>query len=177
MIRSSILLAGAFLVAGAAQAQIIGISVPEFKTAGGTLVHIGDTLHLGRGTSPNGEFQYVYVPENMFTGGKQTNFNAQMGNLSVRVKDIRVQHSRSFGDKTVAVIKATTMNGCIDLNQAERSGEIITPNTPATAPVAGIASVGGTSSTADEIIKLRKLYDQKVLTKAEYDAQKAKLLR
>ncbi|AMR29551.1 hypothetical protein A0257_22265 [Hymenobacter psoromatis] len=161
-----------------AQAQIIGKSVPEFTTAAGTVIHTGDTLRLGRGTLPTGDFQYVFVPENMFTGSKQQNFTSQMSNLSVRVKDIRLQRSRNFGDKTVAVIKANTFNGCVDLNAAEAAGEIITAHTRSTAvSAAAPASMAPPPSTADELLKLKKLYDQKVLTKAEYDAQKAKLLR
>lgn len=52
-----------------------------------------------------------------------------MTNLTVRVKDLRLQRTRNFGDKTVAVIKANTINGCVDLNAAEAAGEIITANT------------------------------------------------
>ena len=175
---SYVLLTGIFLLGGSVQAQIIGKSVPEFKTIAGTVIHTGDTIHLGRGTSANGEFKYLYVPENMFTGTHQTNFTAQMSNLSVRVKDIRVQHSRNFGDKTVAVIRASTINGCVDLNEAEAAGEIITANTRRTAvSAAGVSPGASAGSTADEIVKLKKLYDQKLLTKAEYEAQKAKLLR
>ncbi|GAB3636723.1 hypothetical protein GCM10027422_23130 [Hymenobacter arcticus] len=166
------------LLASPIQAQIIGKSVPDFKTSAGTLVHVGDTLHLGRGTLPDGSFQYVYVPDNVFTGSKQQNFTSQMTNLSVRVKDIRLQRTRNFGDKTVAVIKANTINGCVDLNAAEAAGEIITANTRrATVSVAAPVSETPSLSTADELLKLKKLYDNKVLTKAEYDAQKAKLLK
>jgi len=172
------LLSLGLVLAKGAQAQIIGKSVPEFKTTAGTVVHPGDTLRLGRGTSPNGEFQYIYVPENMFTGSHQQNFTSQMNNLYVRVKDIRVQHSRNYGDKTVAVIKANTINGCVDLNGAEASGEIITAHTrTAAVSAAGAAGSGPAISTADELAKLKKLYDQKVLTKAEYESQKTKLLR
>lgn len=172
-------LATALLAAGSTQAQIIGKSVPEFTTSAGTVVHAGDTLHLGRGTLPNGSFQYVYVPDNMFTGSHQQNFTSQMTNLSVRVKDIRVQRTRNFGDKTVAVIKANTINGCVDLNAAESSGEIITANTrrAAVSAAGSGASAAAPVSTADELLKLKKLYDQKILTKEEYDAQKAKLLK
>ena len=56
------------LFAGQVQARIVGKSVPEFKTTAGTVVHVGDTLRLGRGTRATGEFQYVYVPANVFTG-------------------------------------------------------------------------------------------------------------
>jgi hypothetical protein len=53
------------------RAQIVGKSVPAFTTAAGTLIRPGDTLRLGRGTLPNGDFQYVFVPDNVFTGRKQ----------------------------------------------------------------------------------------------------------
>lgn len=174
------LLVAALLGFTSVQAQIVGKSVPEFKTAAGTVVHIGDTLRLGRGSLATGEFQYVYVPANIFTGSSQINFSSQMSNLTVRVKDLRFQQSKNYGNKTVAVIKANTLNGCVDLDAAENAGEIITANTRRTAvSAAGQASIGaGTQlSTADELLKLKKLYDQKILTKAEYDAQKAKLLK
>ncbi|WP_152559837.1 SHOCT domain-containing protein [Hymenobacter sp. IS2118] len=161
------------------QAQIVGKSVPEFKTTAGTVVHIGDTLRLGRGTLATGEFQYVYVPANVFTGSQQINFSSQMSNLTVRVKDLRFQQSKNYGNKPVAVVKANTLNGCVDLDAAESAGEIITANTrrAAVSAAAGPASASPPLSTADELLKLKKLYDQKVLTKAEYDAQKSKLLK
>lgn len=166
-------------LAAPVQAQISGKSVPEFKTTAGTVVHVGDTLHLGRGTLPTGEFQYVFVPDNVFTGSKRVNFTSQMSNLFVRVKDIRVQQSKLYGSKTVAVIRANTINGCVDLDAAEGAGEIVTANTRRSAVSAAGATAGGGAalSTADELLKLKKLYDQKVLTKAEYEAQKAKLLK
>lgn len=172
-------LVAAYLLSTPAQAQIVGKSVPAFTTSAGTVVHAGDTLRLGRGSLPSGEFQYVFVPDNVFTGNQRVNFASSMSNLSVRVKDLRFQHSANYGDKTVAVIRANTINGCVDLNAAEDAGEIITAHTrrAAVSAAAGPASAAPALSTADELAKLKKLYDQKVLTKAEYDAQKAKLLK
>lgn len=174
---SSCALAGLTLP-GTVHAQIVGKSVPTFTTTAGTLVRIGDTLHLGRGTLPTGEFQFVYVPANVFTGSKQVNFSSQLTNLTVRVKDLRFQHSKLYGDKTVAVIKANTLNGCVDLNAAEEAGEIITAHTRrAAVSAAAPSTTTSPPSMADELLKLKTLYDKKVLTKAEYDAQKAKLLK
>ena len=172
-------LVATYLLSTTVQAQIVGKSVPTFTTSAGTVVHAGDTLRLGRGSLPSGEFQYVFVPDNVFTGNQRVNFASSMSNLSVRVKDLRFQHSTNFGDKTVAVIRANTINGCVDLNAAEDAGEIITANTrrAAVSAAASAASAAPALSTADELAKLKKLYDQKVLTKAEYDAQKAKLLK
>lgn len=53
-----LLLAGS-LFASRVQAQIVGKSMSEFRTTAGTLVHVGNTLRLGRGTRTTGEFQYV----------------------------------------------------------------------------------------------------------------------
>ncbi len=172
-------LVASYVLYSPVQAQIVGKSVPTFTTTAGTVVHVSDTLRLGRGSLPTGEFQYVFVPDNVFTGSKRLNFTSQMSNLSVRVKDIRSQHSANFGDKTVAVIRANTINGCVDLNAAEDAGEIITAKTrrSAVSAAAGQVSAAPVRSTADELLKLKQLYDQKVLTKAEYDAQKAKLLK
>lgn len=174
----SLLLAGALLATGAARAQIIGHSIPEYKTAAGTVLHVGDTLRVGRGSGPTGGFQYIYVPTNMFTGSHEVHFTSRLSGLALRVKDLRVQHDRTYGDKTVGVVKTNNLNGCVDLEAAEAAGEIITANTRAAAvSAAGPPAATAAPSTADELLKLKKLYDQKVLTKTEYDAQKAKLLR
>lgn len=67
----------------------------------------------------------------------------------------------------------------MDLNTAEDAGEISTANTPraAVSDVGVPASATPGRSTADELLKREQLYDQKVVTKAKYDAQKAKLLK
>jgi len=165
-------------VPAVSQAQIFGKSVPSYTSKAGTTVHKGDTLHLGRGTLPTGEFQFIYVPANVLTGSAQVNFSSQLNNRFVVVKDVRQQESKLYGSKTVAVIKANTINGCVDIDGAEQGGEIITANTRKGAvSAAGAAAPANGGSTADELAKLKKLYDQKVLTKEEYEGQKAKLLR
>lgn len=88
--------------------------------------------------------------------------------------------STTPGQRTQAVVKANTLNGCVDLDAAEGAGELITANTRRAAVSAAsqaAAPAGAPLSTADELLKLKKLYDQKILTKAEYEAQKAKLLK
>lgn len=162
----------------ASQAQIFGKPVPSFTTKAGTTVQKGDTLQLGRGTLPTGNFQFIYVPANMLTGSGQENFSSQMNGLFVVVKEVRLQESKKYGNKTVAVVRANMLNACVDLNGAEASGEIVTANTRQSAvSAAGNNNAGGTVSVADEMAKLKKLYDQKVLTKEEYEGQKAKLLK
>ena len=99
--------------------------------------------------------------------------------MTARVKNLRFQQSKNDGNKTVAIVKANTLNGCVDLDAAESAGELITANPwrAAVAAAAGPTSTAPPLSTADELLKLKKRYDQKVLTKAGYDAQKAKRLK
>ena len=163
----SSLLAGS-LFASPVQARIVGKSVPEFRTTAGIVVHVGDTLRLGRGTRATGEFQYVYVPANVFTGSPQVNFSSPLSNLTLRVKDLRFQQSKNDGNKTVAVVKANILNGCVDFDAAESAGELVPANTrrAAVSAAAVPASAAPVQSAADELLKLKKRYDQKVLTKA-----------
>ena len=79
----------------------------------------------------------------------------------------------------MAVVKTNILNGCVDFDAAESAGEIIpaNPRRAAVAAAAGPASAAPVQSMADELLKLTKRYDQKVLTPAGYDAQKAELLK
>ena len=79
------------------RAQIVGKSVPAFTTAAGTLIRPGDTLRLGRGTLPNGDFQYVFVPDNVFTGSKQQNFTSQLSNLALVKSLVQMLHGLRGG--------------------------------------------------------------------------------
>lgn len=68
----------------------------------------------------------------------------------------------------------------MDLDAAESAGELLTANTHRSAVSAAgpaAAPAGVALSTADELLKFKRLYDQKILAKAEYEAQKAKLLK
>ena len=149
------------LFAGQVQARIVGKSVPKFKTTAGTIVHVSDMLRLGRGTLATGEFQYVYVPANVFTVSPQVNFSSRMSNLTVRVKDLRFQQSKNNGNKTAAVVKANTLNGCVDFDAAKSAGEIVpaNPRRAAVSAAAGPANTAPPLSTADELLKLKKRYD------------------
>jgi len=51
-----------------------------------------------------------------------------------------------------------------------------TTPTPVTATTGGTATTTANISVADELLKLKKLLDEGVLTQQEFDAQKKKLL-
>jgi hypothetical protein len=77
------------------------------------------------------------------------------------IKTIRQQPTTSTtGYSTVAVLNTTSLDACVDLEEAETAGEIQRPIT----------------SVADELLKLKQLLDTGLLTQSEFDAQKTKLL-
>lgn len=166
-------LIGLLFTSSLAQAQITGKSVPSFTTQSGTVFQIGDTVRIGRGSSANGSFRYIYLPANVFTGSAQKFFDSSFAGTSIPIKDLR----RTNVDKTVAVIKGEgLLSGCIDLNLAEEVGEIRTKAAQRPKAAPAVAVVASTNVT-DELIKLKQLLDAKVLTPAEFTVQKNKLLK
>jgi|GEM_PF-1198045 len=163
--------------ASSAQAQIPGKSVQSFTTRGGTVFHKGDTVKIGRGTGVNGSFRYIAIPANVFTGQPQKPFTSNFAGSAVVIKDLKAKDSGPDGIQTMAVIKGEgLLSGCILINPAEEAGEIRTKyvlRPKATlAPAAPIAS----ANITDELLKLKQLLDAKVLTPAEFAAQKNRLL-
>ena len=175
---ASVLTLGIVLLASAtltpAQAQISGKSITSFTTEAGKMLHVGDTVRIGRGSGVNGAFRYVFIPSNMFTGTPQKFFTSDFAGSAARIKDLKVTESSTYGIQTVAVIKGDgLLSGCIVINSAENAGELRTK--PVARPVAAAAAPAPVNVT-DELIKLKKLFDAKVLTQAEFTTQKNRLL-
>ena len=159
-----------------AQAQIVGKSISSFTTKDGLVLHKGDTVRVGKGSDKNGSFRYIFIPSNAFTGTPQKFFTSNLAGSAVLIKDLKSTESSMYGIQTVAVIKGEgLLNGCIVINPAEDAGEIRTKpvQSPTTAAITPVAS----ANIADELIKLKQLLDAKVLTQAEFTAQKERLLK
>ncbi len=173
--KSTLLFAISFMMlAATAHAQIGGKAIPEYKTRMGTTFHPGDTLRLGLGTDLRGSFKYITIPANIFISPIPTPLSAVAANQRTVIKEIRLQtFNKRVGPRTVAVVNFGGFNDAVDLESAEEAGEIRTVNNRPKATAAAPASV----SVADELIKLKGLLDANAITQAEYDAQKAKLLK
>lgn len=158
-----------------AQAQISGKSVSSFTTQSGTVLHVGDTVRVGRGSGTNGSFKYIFIPSNVFTGSPQKFFTSNFTGSTARINDLKATNSSTYGTQTVAVIKGEgLLSGCIVINPAEDAGELRTK--PVQRSVAASAAPVSANVT-DELIKLKQLLDAKVLTPAEFTAQKNRLLK
>lgn len=87
----------------------------------GRIIRVGDTLNLGSGTLPSGDFKYIYLLGNT----EQVPLSADYSGLHFTVKYFLRKGNKNMGYKTLAVVSknAFTYFG-IDIEQALKAGEI-----------------------------------------------------
>jgi hypothetical protein len=155
----------------------IGLSqdMKEYKAGNGKTYHVGDTVKIGLGSTPEGAFKYVQVSQPGFLPPRRNsndmNARKDAAKSNAVIKRIKTgSRLTDAGNKIIFVVKTGgIMNYDVWIEEAIASCEV-TPCASAT----GInsAPVG----VADELLKLKKLLDAGGITKEEYDAQKKKLL-
>jgi len=133
--------------------------------------HKGDTLKVGLGSDPNGDFKFIYQPANDLLGTDQVNFPKMYASTRLIVKYFKEWESHKFGLKQFTVVGFPSRNGVVELEAAIEAGEIIVPNFKPKQ-----LNQVPQFSVADELTKLKRLFDDGVLTKDEYESQKKKLL-
>ena len=158
-------------------APVIGFAqkIKEYHASNGITYHPGDTIRVGLGSMPDGNFKYIQI--NQLLPGppdprRSNSMNARkdMSGSGYVIKKIQNVRQMAGGDKTVITIRTGGLPTCdIWIDEAILSCEV----TPC-ADQKGNSS--GRFSVADELTKLKKLLDNGAITQAEYDAQKKKLL-
>jgi hypothetical protein len=159
-----------------------------YVTNSGFTVKAGDELILGKGTLPNKFFAFIYQsPVGYFTetsldASNRKSLISTFAGKKVKVKRLQSYGTRRTGFNVVAVVGAgDIVNYWIELDQAIEAGEIVVPEPYASKldinkKNAPLVIQQNTVSVADEIKKLKELYDSGVLTKEEYESEKKKLL-
>jgi hypothetical protein len=148
--------------------------IKSYKATNGVTYRINDTVRLGKGSNANGSFVYVEdfgpmptLPADPNRAPSGRSLPKQFTNTMVVVKAIR-KITVNGADKYIFMvnpgglfrytmyiddaISACEVKPCVETN------------------------VSQVNSVADELLKLKKLLDSGAITKAEYDAQKKKLL-
>ena len=149
-------------------------SMTEFKAPNGKTYHVGDTIKVGMGSMPDGNFKYIRVTPPPFFPPRPNgnNFSAKkdLALSTAVIRKIKTTSQMSGSDKVMFTVKAGGI-GTHDIwiVEAIAACEV----TPCNSTPPGAVSH---TSVADEILKLKKLLDSGAITKAEYDAQKKKLL-
>ncbi|MBC7400968.1 MAG: SHOCT domain-containing protein [Mucilaginibacter sp.] len=153
-----------------AQGLFGGTTVTEYKASNGVTYHVGDTVRLGHGTKQDGTFMY-FEDHGLIPNPRSTrNLPKDFANVGAVVKSIKKTKINGIDKYMFSVNPGGPMRYTVFIDDAIEACEIkpcksTDSATPATA-----------GSVADEIKKLKGLLDSGAITKAEYDAQKKKLL-
>lgn len=165
----------------------------------GVMLRKGSTLRLNGPLGEDSHFKYIFhAPDNLFDDMKGTTDKAAEPYYAS--KDVTVRKIRYVGDKKegsdgkwmVRLRTGDKTDFLCDIVLALNSGEISPMQSEYIAPsqvnyeqkppqpteiAKEPVKVEGTSiGVADEILKLKKLMDEGVITKEEFEAQKKKLL-
>ncbi|WP_346320782.1 SHOCT domain-containing protein [Chitinophaga sp. YIM B06452] len=126
----------------------------------------GDTILLGIGTLPSGDFKFATKSLAKIPLAKE--YQKKEG----RISTVRYQGNNRIGKKYNVFIIVDGVEVEIDIANALASGEVVSKNQDLNLP----ENIKSSYSVADEIRKLKALLDEGVLTKEEFEAQKKKLL-
>lgn len=170
-----------------AQDALPKIENDTLYTTVGYKIGKGQVITIGKGSTPDGEFLYIrrntkaaislnnpgmsHNGENVMTNS----FPKRQYGQTFEVKKLRKDGNRKRGYNYMAIINSGPTKYEIDVENAIASGELKVPDgyRPKTT---GVIEASQGSSVADELRKVKKLYDDGILTKEEYEAQKKKLL-
>lgn len=165
----------------------VNITPDSIAHKSGLVFKKGEVLKIGTGTMPDGSFKYVRINEASLMGYYSYTQNAanaanalppSFSGRNGEIVKLQKRGNKKFGYQDYAIIKIGAMARYeVDIDNAILSGEIDVPEEfKPKAKVLQVEVKGASSSLADELIKLKKLLDDGILTKEEFEAQKKKLL-
>jgi len=161
------------------QNDVTRIEKDTLFTTCGFKIKAGSDIKLGIGSLPNGDFKYVSISaaswanimdHSMSKEGIGRRYNGHL----LHVKKFRTDGNKKRGFVYYLVVGGGNLaNYDIDIESAIASGEVEIPDQFKVKPN---ASQTGSPSAADELYKLKDLFDSKALTQEEYDSAKKKIL-
>lgn len=163
-----------FNLAYAQDATLPRVENDTLYTTSGYKIGEGQEVTIGRGSTPEGE--YIYIKQRGTTlGYKLGPFSKENVGRSYIVTKLKQEGSEKKGFHYIILLKDAMTRWEVDVENAIKFGQLQVP--AEYRPVTAIGDNSGTGlSTADELRKLKKLYDDGILTREEYEAQKKKLL-
>ena len=158
-----------------------------FSTSGYKIV-IGQDLNIGTGATPDGDFKFIrrnssgfgtamIMSDNNSYNKSELSLPRNMAGHKGKVVKIVTRGNKKIGKTYEPLITFGSGRYEIDVDNAIASGELLVPEEFRPKPKGTtVVEVKQKISVADELVKLKKLLDDGILTKEEYDAQKKKLL-
>ena len=143
----------------------------SYTTQDGTTYVVGDTIRIGMGSNPNGFFNYIFIVD-AWNGNRA--WNAQLNNKFAIIDKFLWGGNDKIGKSVYATFRNAGGLSSINLESAIAAGEVITPNSQK--KTEQTVAPQSSTSIADELKKLKELLDSGIITQAEFDAQKKKLI-
>ena len=142
----------------------------EYKASNGITYHTGDTVKLGRGSAPNGNFRYVEAGGMMASTNPDLNtLGKQFSGTNAIIKKIIIWKKKGAEKFYLIVGVGLMTNYYVAIEDAIETCEVaICKGSNPTAPPA--------ADKYDQLKKLKTLLDEGVITQEEYDKEKAKIL-
>jgi hypothetical protein len=141
-------------------------------TTSGYKITAGQEIKLGTGSRDNGDFKYITVSRSSFPPSAKASMRRTSDHKIAVVKKLKQEGNSKNGYEYHIIIGAHDItNYDCDIESAIAAGEVVVPN-----EYKANSKTSQPISVADELAKLKKLYDDSVITKEEYEMQKKKLL-
>ncbi len=164
-----------------AQDELPRLDNDTLYTTSGFKITKKQTLKLGMGSTPDGSFKFVRINSASLFGYNSDRPNAanyaNAGPRSMAGHEYKVLKIEKRGTKKTGYVYYCVLPGLpryeIDVENAIAVGEI---SIPAEFRQESKTQSQPTQSLANELKKLKELFDAGALTKEEYDAAKKKLL-
>lgn len=154
----------------------------QFKSSLGWTIKTGDEINLGKGSMPDKRFAFVTEMPNLLTYNQYTDYNNSKlphtyNGRGAKVADLMVAGNKKSGFYIIAKLKVGQLSRYVmDIENAIEAGEVQLPAEYAKKDIPANNNTVPASSSADELKKLKDLFDSGALTKEEYDAAKKKIL-
>ena len=158
-------------------------------TMSGYKIVVGQEINLGTGSTPDGDFKFIrrnssgfgtmmVMTDNNAYNKSELSLPRTMAGHKGKVVKIVTRGNKKIGITYEPLVTFGSGRYEIDVDNAIAVGEIVVPDEfkPKPKTATTIVEVKQPISVADELMKLKKLYDDSVLTKDEFEAQKEKLL-
>ena len=157
-------------------------------TKSGYPITVKQDILIGVGSTPDGDFKFIrrnssslfaYNSSNGYQGlaNSANAFPRNQSGHKYNVKAIERRGSEKRGYVNYIKIGSGMINYEVDIENAISSGEIVIPDEFKQQEEEMPSKFNNQIfSVSDELIKLKKLLDEGVLTKEEFDSQKKKLL-
>lgn len=162
---------------GSIQAQKKVEKLESYTASNGITYEVGDEIKLGRGSDTDGRFVFVNIAgwgaalaatNNPNYNAEQNRLGAANSGIQVTVKKIKKYNKKRFKGVIFTIGGGNITNYTLDIENAIATCEIEECNEK--------EKTATSNDKYDQLAKLKKLYDEGVLSAEEFENEKKKLL-